>query len=254
MCGRFTLHRSTKEVAARFGVQKVLFEAEARYNIAPTQQVATITQQNGERVLDGFRWGLVPFWADDPGIGNRMFNARSETLREKPAFKRILQRKRCLIPADGFYEWREDENSGAKKSRASKTPLHIKRKDGELFAFAGLWDEWQPKAQAGSTPDADAEPLRTCTIITSAPNEFLSRVHHRMAVILPTEFEEAWLDPTLDDADELLQILAPRESEELEMYPVSASVNKPAFDDASCIAPAAEEPAAQKTAEQKPLW
>jgi putative SOS response-associated peptidase YedK len=248
MCGRFTLHHSTKEVAARFGIQKVLFEAEARYNIAPTQQVAAITQQNGERVLDGFRWGLVPVWADDPTIGNRMINARAETLREKPAFKRILKSKRCLIPADGFYEWRENENS-AKKSRATKTPLHIKRKDGELFAFAGLWDEWQPKPQAGSTPDTDAKPLRTCTIITSQPNEFLATVHHRMAVVLPPDLEEAWLDPSLDDADELLQMLSPRESEELEMYPVSTRVNKPAFDDASCIAPAEEE-----SAEQQPLW
>jgi putative SOS response-associated peptidase YedK len=248
MCGRFTLHHSTKEVAARFGIQKVLFEAEARYNIAPTQQVAAITQQNGERVLDGFRWGLVPVWADDPAIGNRMINARVETLSEKPAFKRILKSKRCLIPADGFYEWRENENA-AKKSRAAKTPLHIKRKDGELFAFAGLWDEWQPKPQAGSTPDTDAKPLRTCTIITSQPNEFLATVHHRMAVVLPPQLEEAWLDPTLDDTDELLQMLSPRESEELEMYPVSTRVNKPAFDDASCIAPAEEE-----SAEQKPLW
>jgi putative SOS response-associated peptidase YedK len=235
-------------VAARFGIQKVLFEAEARYNIAPTQQVAAITQQNGERVLDGFRWGLVPVWADDPAIGNRMINARVETLSEKPAFKRILKSKRCLIPADGFYEWRENENA-AKKSRATKTPLHIKRKDGELFAFAGLWDEWQPKPQAGSTPDTDAKPLRTCTIITSQPNEFLATVHHRMAVVLPPQLEEAWLDPTLDDTDELLQMLSPRESEELEMFPVSTRVNKPAFDDASCIAPAEEE-----SAEQKPLW
>ena len=249
MCGRFTLHHSAKEVAARFGVQKVSFDAQARYNIAPTQHVAAITQQNGERVLDSFRWGLVPFWADDPAIGNRMINARMETLREKPSFKRILQRKRCLIPADGFYEWRENENAGAKKSRATKTPLHIKRKDGELFAFAGLWDEWQPKPQAGSTPDADAEPLQTCTIITSEPNAFLATVHHRMAVVLPPELEDAWLDPTIDDADELLQMLALRETEELEMFPVSTRVNKPAFDDASCIAPAEEE-----IGEQKALW
>ncbi len=242
------MHHSAKEVTARFGIQKVLFEAEARYNIAPTQQVAAITQQNDERVLDGFRWGLVPVWADDPAIGNRMINARSETLREKPSFKRILRRKRCLIPADGFYEWRENENA-AKKSRATKTPLHIKRKDGELFAFAGLWDEWQPRSQAGSTPDTAAEPLRTCTIITSEPNKFLATVHHRMAVVLPPELEAAWLDPTLDDADELLQMLALRETEDLEMFPVSTRVNKPAFDDASCIAPAEEE-----IAEQKALW
>jgi putative SOS response-associated peptidase YedK len=235
MCGRFTLHHTTKEIAERFDVQKILFGIESRYNIAPSQAVAAITQHDGERVLNGFRWGLVPFWADDPAIGNRMINARAETLREKPSFKRILQRKRCLVPADGFYEWSKNDSANPRdKSLQTKTPLHIKMKSGELFAFAGLWDEWRPK------DNKDAEPLRTCTLITSTPNELISQVHHRMAVILQPEFEEAWLDPDLDDPDELMQMLKPYQSSALEMYPVSKRVNTPAFDDESCIAPAQE--------------
>ncbi len=233
MCGRFTLHHSTEEVAGRFGAQKILFPLEARYNIAPSQPVAAILRQGDERVLDALKWGLVPFWADDPEIGNRMINARAETLREKPSFKRVLQRKRCLIPADGFYEWSKSGSSD--KSLQTKTPLHIKMRSSELFAFAGLWDEWRPKGDKESTP------LRTCTLITSTPNELISHMHHRVAVILNPEFEEAWLDPDLDDADELLQMLKPYESEALEMYPVSRRVNAPAFDEESCIAPVKEE-------------
>jgi putative SOS response-associated peptidase YedK len=235
MCGRFTLHHSTQEVAARFDVQKVLFNLEApRYNIAPSQSVVAVMQNGEERVLDALKWGLVPFWADDPEIGNRLINARMETLREKPSFKRSLVKRRCLVPADGFYEWSKGENA-ASKSLESKTPLHIRMKSGELFAFAGLWDEWRPKGEDASTP-----PLRTCTLITSAPNELIARVHHRMAVILEPEFEEAWLDPDLQDAEELLQMLKPYESATLEMFPVSRRVNAPAFDDASCIVPVEE--------------
>lgn len=232
MCGRFTLHHSTEQVAKRFEIQKVLFSLDARYNIAPSQPVAAVLQNGEERVLDALKWGLVPSWADDPAIGNRMINARAETLREKPSFKRALQRRRCLVPADGFYEWSKGHSSD--KSLNSKTPLHIKMKSGELFAFAGLWDEWRPKDHK------DAEPLRTCTLVTSTPNELISKVHHRMAVILKPEFEAAWLDPELNDAEELLQMLQPYESAALEMYRVSKRVNAPAFDDESCIAPAGE--------------
>lgn len=232
MCGRFTLHHSTEEVARRFEIQKVLFNAQARYNIAPSQPVAAVLETAEGRVLDALKWGLVPFWADDPSIGNRMINARMETLREKPSFKRALQRRRCLVPADGFYEW--SKNNSSDKSLQTKTPLHIKMKSGELFAFAGLWDEWRPKDHK------DAEPLRTCTLITSTPNDLISKVHHRMAVILRPELEAAWLDPDLDDAQELLKMLAPYESEKLEMYEVSRRVNAPVFDDESCITPAQE--------------
>jgi putative SOS response-associated peptidase YedK len=230
MCGRFTLHHTTKEVAERFNVQQVLFEPEPRYNVAPSQNVAVITQGayaelDNSRLLEGYKWGLIPSWAKDPAIGYRMINARAETLVEKPSFRSALRRRRCLVPADGFYEWPKEEKAAKSEPRQ---PLHIRTNNGELFAFAGLWDEWQ---------SPDGSPIRTCTIITTEPNELLSTVHHRMAVMLPREFEEAWLDNTLDDVPELLNILKPYPADTMEMYPVSPSVNAPAFDAPDCIAP-----------------
>jgi len=224
MCGRFVLHHNSAQVAKRFNAQKVLFEFGARYNIAPSQPVAAIVQ-NVERQLTAFQWGLVPFWAKDPSMGNRLINARAETLAEKAAFKYALRKRRCLIPADGFYEWQKQENG-------DKQPLHIRRNDGELFAFAGLWEEW-------SAPDGS--PLQTCTIITSEPNEFLKPVHHRMAVILRPEEEAAWLDPSLQSVNDLMRVLQPREDEALEMFPVSKKVGSPAYDAPDCIAPIADE-------------
>ena len=232
MCGRFTLHHSPEEVAKRFEVQRVLFQSESRYNIAPSQPIATITTQDEARVLDAHRWGLIPSWAKDPAIGNRMINARAETLREKPAFKTALSRRRCLVPADGFYEWSTPfADKGGTKAK-EKTPHYIKMKSGELFALAGLWDEWK-------TPEG--EMLRSCTIITTAPNEIITPLHHRMAVILKPEDEEAWLDPDLKDVDELSQLLQPYANDALELHSVSRRVNAPAFDDASCILPLEEE-------------
>ena len=144
MCGRYTLHHTAQEISARFEVQHILFQTQPRYNIAPSQPISTITSQDGDRVLDACRWGLIPSWAKDPAIGNRMINARAETLREKPAFKTALSRRRCLIPADGFYEWSTPVKSGASKNgkkAKEKTPHYIRMKNGELFALAGLWDE-----------------------------------------------------------------------------------------------------------------
>lgn len=226
MCGRFALHHSVDEVVNRFQIQEVLFEFPARYNIAPSQPVAAITQ-NGARRLNAFQWGLVPRWAKDPSIGNRLINARAETLAEKPAFKSALKRRRCLIPADGFYEWQAQGKA--------KQPLHIHRADGALFAFAGLWEEWDAP---------DGSPLQTCTIVTGEPNELLRQVHHRMAVILRPDDEAAWLDPDLQDVPELMQILAPREDKALGMYPVSKRVNSPVYDAPDCITPATREDAA----------
>jgi len=235
MCGRYTLHHTSKEIAARFDAQKVLFETPRRYNIAPTQPVAAITQREDERVLDAFRWGLIPSWAKDPAIGNRLINARAETLAEKPAFKSALKRRRCLIPADGFYEWSTPEKAKSKE----KTPHYIRMKTGELFAFAGLWDEWK---------SPDGEEVRSCTIITTTPNELITPLHHRMAVILKPEHESLWLDPTLDDADELAQLLKPYAADALEEYTVSTRVNTPAFDEESCLLPV------EHIEEQKSLW
>jgi putative SOS response-associated peptidase YedK len=233
MCGRFTLHHSTEEVADRFAVDTVQFPVEARYNIAPQQPIATVTAAPDGRRLDGFRWGLVPFWAKDPTIGGRMINARAETLLEKPAFKNALARRRCLIPADGFYEWA--------KQGAKRQPMHIHLKRGDLFAFAGLWEEWNDPAAAGP----DAPPLRTCTIITVAPNAVVAPIHDRMPAILRPEDETHWLDPSIRDGRALLDLLGPYAQEEtMNSYAVSRLVNAPGNDDPECIAPLDEELAA----------
>jgi putative SOS response-associated peptidase YedK len=237
MCGRFTLHHTTEEIAQRFAVQQVLFEMPPRYNIAPSQPVAAVIQQDGARRLEGLRWGLVPFWAKDPEIGNRLINARAETLAEKPAFRQALARRRCLIPADGFYEWKQEATG--------RQPMHIRMNDGRLFAFAGLWEEWKPPADA--LRDATLEEslhdgvLRTCTIVTTDPNALLATMHHRMAVILRPEDEAAWLDPSLQDVPRLLDLLRPYPDQAMEAYAISKRVNAPTFDDPVCIAPLAEE-------------
>ncbi|MDF2441743.1 MAG: hypothetical protein JWN98_2727, partial [Abditibacteriota bacterium] len=234
MFGRYTLHHSTQEIAERFAVQKTLFSVPPRYNVAPGQLVPAVTLQNGNgRQLDGFKWGLVPFWADDPSIGNKMINARVETLAAKPSFKNALSRRRCLIPADGFYEWKQD--GGRTSTSKSRQPMHIHLRDRELFAFAGLWEEWKPK------DGSDTKPLRTCTIITTTPNQLLATMHHRMAVILRPEDEAAWLDPNLQEADELLPLLQPYPHEGMDAYPISTKINSPAFDAPDCIAPLVDE-------------
>jgi len=219
MCGRFSQHHSDDEIIERFDVASVQFLSAPRYNIAPSQTIAAIVQQS-ERELVGFKWGLVPSWAKDPAIGNRMINAKAETLAEKPSFKQALARRRCLIPADGFYEW--------KKDKGGSQPFHIRRRDGGLFAFAGLWEEWR---------SPDGEPLRTCTIVTVEPNELLATLHHRMAAILKPEHESLWLDPAASHAPALLQLLRPYPDDDFECYPVSRSVNSPAHDEASYIEP-----------------
>jgi putative SOS response-associated peptidase YedK len=222
MCGRFTLEHSTEEIVEHYLVEEKLADFPPRYNISPGQPVAAVTQNafgDGKRVLEGLKWGLVPSWAKDASIGNKMINARMETLLEKPAFKRALARRRCLLPADGFYEW-----TGTGKA---KQPVHIRFRDRRLFSFAGLWEEWE---------SPDGSPLRSCTIITGLPNPLLSTLHHRMAVILPPELENIWLDPKLG-AEEAWQLLQIFPDDELEAFPVNRKVGNVAFDDPSCILP-----------------
>src|SRR6266705_10156 len=178
MCGRFTLSTDIKSVAAKFGVPPTL-QASPRYNVAPTQEVVSILS-NGSAHMEWLQWGLIPSWAKDESIGSKMINARAETLAEKPSFKRLLRSRRCLIVADGFYEW--------KKEQGGKTPMYITLEDGELFAFAGLWDTWK---------NADGEQIRTCTIITTSPNELMTPIHNRMPAILTPDARDAWLDPAL---------------------------------------------------------
>ena len=224
MCGRFTLHHTTEEIAERFAAKfgEELTE-EPRYNVAPTQDVLTVTQ-NGTRHLAGYHWGLIPSWAKDTAIGNKMINARAETLAEKPSFRTALSRRRCLIPADGFYEW-QDAPDGRK---AARTPMHIRRRDGGLFAFAGLWDEWHAP---------DGSPLRSCTIITTTPNAVTAPIHDRMPAILLPDDENLWLDYSLADVPALLSLLRPYPAEDMEAYAVSRQVNIPMMDNPNCIQP-----------------
>ncbi|MEO6726117.1 MAG: SOS response-associated peptidase [Blastocatellia bacterium] len=227
MCGRYTLHHSAKEIAKRFGADPISELIHPRYNVAPSQMVPVIRQigrQIGEREMVGCKWGLIPFWAKDPAIGNKLINAKAETLAEKPSFKHALSQRRCLIPADGFYEWQ-------KKGKAPSQPMYVRRRDGGLFAFAGLWEEWKAPDGTGV-----GERLQTCTIITTEPNELISQFHHRMAVVLKPDEEAAWLDLKMKPAD-VLPLLKPYDLDDMEAFPVARAVNSPAFEDASCVAP-----------------
>lgn len=217
MCGRFTLTIDINRVAQAFHVEPSV-QVQPRYNIAPTQDVVAV-MRNGTTHLDMLRWGLIPAWAKEESVGSRMINARAETLAEKPSFKRLLTSRRCLIVADGFYEWKQ-ENGG-------KTPMYITLKDQEPFAFAGLWDAW--KSPEGSV-------LRTCTIITTAPNALLASIHNRMPVILPREVQDDWLDPALKEAPALQNLLKSYPTEEMTARPVGRLVNNPKYDSAELLA------------------
>lgn len=225
MCGRYVSATPAQQLAEEFGVDEVKAELPARFNVAPTLDVYAVapSKSAGHRQLGTFRWGLVPSWATDPSVGNRMINARAETLATKPAFKRILARRRCIIPADGFYEWQRqgDAVTGPRggAGKVPKQPFFIRRTDGRSLAFAGLWDVWKPKDQ----PDADW--LRSCTIITGPPNELLARIHDRMPVILADGAWDMWLDPDVDDIDALESLLAPYPAVGMQAYPVSKEVN-----------------------------
>ncbi len=218
MCGRYTLHHTPEQIAMRFQVQSAATEPVNRYNIAPTQQVAVVIETPDTRVLDAYQGGLIPAWAKDPGIGHKLINARAETLAEKPAFRHALSRSRCLIPSDGFYEWKQEGSAWQ--------PMHLRRKDGELFGFAGLWEEWKQE---------DGSPLRTCTIITVSPNEILLPIHDRMPALLRPEDEDAWLDPVNCDVIELLACLKPYPDDWLDAFPVSKRVNVPTIDDPALL-------------------
>lgn len=220
MCGRYTLHHTPEEIAERFAVQSIVTATAPRYNIAPTQMIPVIRQMDVREMI-GCKWGLVPFWAKDPSVGNKMINAKAETLAEKPSFKYALEKRRCLIPADGFYEWDKSGGKGAHQ------PMYIRRRDGGLFALAGLWEEC--RLLSGET-------LRTCTIITVAPNELIAPIHHRMAALLRPADEAAWLRPQHQAAD-VLPLLRAYPANELEAFPVARAVNSPVSDNASCIQP-----------------
>ena len=219
MCGRFTLHHATEDVAERFAVEQTLLELTPRYNIAPSQPVAAVIQRDS-RVLTELKWGLVPSWARDPGIGNRMINARAESLAAKPAFRNAYARGRCVIPASGYFEW--------KREGKQRIPMLVRRASGAPLAFAGLYERWK-------TPD-DAV-LRTCTIVTTEPDEVAGTVHNRMPALLTDDAREVWLDRELEDLDALSGVLRPYRLGDLIVHPVSPRVNRPGDDDPSLIEP-----------------
>jgi len=220
MCGRFTLRASASVIAEQFDLFDVP-PLEPSYNIAPTQPVAAVRRspeapQDGRELVQ-LRWGLIPNWAKDPGIGNRLINARCETAAEKPAFRAALRRRRCLVVADGFYEW---------KRNGRKQPYFIRMKDDRPFAFAGLWEYWEGE---------DGSYIESCVLLTTRPNGLMAPIHNRMPVILARETYDQWLDPDQQDPQALAPLWEPYPSEQMLAYPVSTVVNNPANNDPSCI-------------------
>ena len=221
MCGRFVLASPLSLIAETFsvGMTGVGVDLRPRYNIAPGQDVVAVVFE-GENRLTQFRWGLVPSWAKDPSIGARMINARAETVAEKPSFRAAFEKRRCLIAADGFYEWRREGQR--------KIPVYICRKSRKPFGFAGLYETW-------TSPEG--REVRTCTIITTEANELLRRVHDRMPVILPPESQALWLDPAMKDKPRLLALLGPYPADRMTAHDVSPRVNSPLHDDPENIRP-----------------
>ncbi len=220
MCGRYTLVK-TGDIARRFNIEQSSMELQPRYNIAPGQELPVVLR-NSPNHLEVMRWGLVPSWAKDTKIGYQMINARSEGIEQKPAFRKPLRDRRCIIPASGFYEWL--------KSGSRKIPYHFQLKSGELFGFAGLYDIYT---------DADGNKLKTYTIITTAANDVVGPIHDRMPVMLLPEAEAIWLDPDLHDPAKLLELLQPYPPELMESYSVSTQVNKPQNDGPELLEPVA---------------
>jgi len=214
MCGRFTLTADMNILQESFPWLNIPEGLGPRYNIAPTQPVAVVPN-DGKNKLDYFVWGLIPSWSKDPKIGSRMINARAETLAEKPSFRTAFRRRRCLILADGFYEWRQ-EGQGL-----PKTPMYIKLASSKPFAFAGLWESWNSK---------DGSNILSCTIITTQPNAMMEKIHNRMPVILPEDAYPLWLEQGEADTTRLSELLIPYTKEEMVAFPVSRAVNSPQND------------------------
>jgi putative SOS response-associated peptidase YedK len=214
MCGRYVSSSTPDEIAQYFDADVQPERAlEPSWNVAPTDDVYVVLERDGVRQVAAHHWGLVPFWAKSPAIGNKMINARADGLATKSAFKDSFARKRCIVPADGFYEW--DQVPGQK----TKQPYLITRRSGEPLAFAGLWSSWRPPGSDGD------ERLRSTTIITTTANDTMGRIHDRMPVILPASAWDEWLDPSNTDVHELSRLLVPAPFDVLTMRPVSTEVN-----------------------------
>ncbi len=212
MCGRYVSATAASKLAEEFHVDEVVVEdLGERYNVAPTLDVyAIVTTNENKRRMGSLRWGLVPGFAKEEKIGNRMINLRSETVVEKPAFSKLLDKRRCIVPADGFYEWQ------AVEGQKTKQPFYITSADGSPLAFAGLWDRWTPPELRGQD---NVDPLRTVTLITGEPNELVDKIHNRMVVCLPEAKWDAWLDPNVH-ADEAAAMLVPMPADQMRAYPV----------------------------------
>ncbi|MCS6881386.1 MAG: SOS response-associated peptidase [Oscillochloridaceae bacterium] len=219
MCGRFTLTAPGEDLALHFNLDEVPV-IEARYNIAPTQPVLMIRQEKGRRVAEMARWGLIPSWSKDGSAAARMINARAETVAEKPAFRAAFRQRRCLIPADGFYEWQARPRG--------KQAYYARLATGKLFAMAGLWEHWQAP---------DGAWIQSCTILTTTANELLQPLHDRMPVILAPEHYPLWLDPSVHDAGPLQALLGPYPAECMRVYPVGPAVNSVRNDGPGLIEP-----------------
>jgi putative SOS response-associated peptidase YedK len=221
MCGRYTLIR-LNDVLEKFPwIEHSPPDLVARYNIAPTQPVLGVASDHPDQ-FEHFHWGLIPSWAKDPSIGNRMINARAESLAEKPAFRTALKRRRCLVIADGFYEWKKEPGT------KTKIPMFIRMKDGKPFAFAGLWDTWHDPAGGGAE-------LRSCTIVTTSPNDLMKDIHDRMPAIVPPDNYRQWLEGNEIDAQRAAELLGPYPAEQMEARPVSTYVNSPRNEGEKCL-------------------
>ena len=221
MCGRFTLTVDPAELQDNFASYTFPMQFAPRFNIAPTQPVLVIPN-DGQNRADFFLWGLIPSWSKDSAIGNRMINARGETLSEKPFFRAAYKYRRCLIPADGFYEWK------AVPGQKAKIPYFIHLKSRQPFAFAGLWEEWH---------SPDGSQIRSCTVITTEPNELMATLHNRMPVILPPAAYAEWLDTAIRTPESMGTLLRPYPADEMAAYPVSTLVNSPANDRPELVLP-----------------
>lgn len=217
MCGRFSLKTPVEELARKFGARKAP-QASSRYNIAPSQEVLAVRNLEGERDLTPLLWGLIPSWSREP---KGFINARAETVTEKPSFRDSFKRRPCLIPADGYYEWRKQGRGGVKQ------PYYFRLRGGRVFAFAGVWDEWRGEGVA----------VPSCAIITTAPNEVARAVHDRMPVILREDDYDLWLDPDPEKRELRLGLLGPYSAAEMDCYPVSTIVNSPQRQGAELIEP-----------------
>lgn len=214
MCGRYTLHTKAGYLKKRYNLATLPKDITANFNVAPGQTMPVIhADDDGKPRLEMMKWGLIPFWAKDPKIGYRLINARDDTIFDKPMWRNVIRKKRCLIPADGFYEWRKP-----KSSKEHKTPFFIHPKQVDLFSFAGVWETWK---------DAEDHEIRTYSIITTEPNKEMSKIHNRMPVILHKEDESSWLEPTHKEREDIEPFLRPLEDGGLETYRVSEDVNSP---------------------------